>query len=373
MAAFKDFFDAAYVARLGAALSASLLDADAFVGDAGAALETLELKDRVGQIADALHAHLRGSYAAKLTALRALLPPARPFQDGLADFDPSEWRGMAVWPLVTVVERHGLGDWDASFAAMEELTQRFSAEFAVRPFVIADAEQAYARMGERTAHPSEHVRRWASEGTRPRLPWGQRLDAAVADPSDGLRLLERLVDDESTYVRRSVANHLNDVSKDHPALAVEVAARWLHESPSRDDIVRHALRGLVKAGDPAALSVLGYSADVQARVEALRCDPSVRIGASLAVSCEVWNDESAVAPMVVDYAVHLVKANGSRSPKVFKWRVADVKPGKALRLKKAHSFKPVTTRRAYPGTHAVEVLVNGVSRGLVEFELLPAD
>ena len=369
MAPFKEFFDAAYVARLGAALSQDLQDEAAFVAQAGAALDSLELKDRVAQISDALNACLRGDFDARVSALERLLPDARRFEDGLADFEEGEWRGMAAWPLVRVVERHGLAHPQRSYRAMHAMTQRFTAEFAIRPFLLERRDEAFAVLREWASDPSEHVRRLVSEGSRPRLPWSMQLGFAIADPTPGLELIEPLVDDESAYVRRSVANHLNDVSKDHPDVAVAVAGRWLSGSAERKPLVKHALRGLIKAGHPGALAVLGFKAEVDARAEGLRCSPQVTVGEHAQLEVTLVSGSEAPEPLVVDYAVHHVKASGERTAKVFKWTVLELAPGARRVLKRKHSFKRITTRRYYPGVHGVELLLNGVPHGMVEFVL----
>ena len=258
----------------------------------------------------------------------------------------------------------------ASLAAMPALTQRFSCEFAIRPFVERHRELTFAQLADWVADPNVHVRRLVSEGTRPRLPWGRRLTALQRDPRPLWPLLERLRDDPELYVRRSVANSLNDVAKDHPALAVEVANRWLADAPpGREWIVRHALRTLIKQGDRSALRALGYGT---AKVDAVRFEVAPRrlaLGDALTLRAELRSTARSEQQLVIDYAVHHRRQNGTLSPKVFKWRRAALPVGGTLELEKRHALRPVTTRRYHAGRHRVELLVNGRSCGSRDFDL----
>jgi 3-methyladenine DNA glycosylase AlkC len=335
-----------------------------------AQLESLELKGRVSLIADALNSQLPGDYSERVERMVAILAPERPWRDGDAD-GTDGWRGMKVWPLVSVVERHGLEERDISFAAMKELTKRFTAEFAVRQFLVDDLEDGLARMLEFTKDSSDHLRRFASEGTRPRLPWGLRLKAVVADPTVTLPILEALKDDPTEYVRRSVANHLNDIAKDHPDYVVEICDRWsVGASKGRLKLIRHALRSLVKSGHIGALEVLGYSSAPKATAALVMGSDLAQVGGFLPFEVALQSGADAVEPLIVDYVVHLVRANGSRTPKVFKMKTFELAAGKWVTLTKRHSFKPVTTRRYYAGAHRIEVMVNGKVVAGAEFTLV---
>lgn len=333
-------------------------------------LNTLELKGRVSLIADALNEHLSGDYTARLARMVSILAPERPWRDGETD-GSGAWSGMKVWPLVSVVERHGLSERDVSFAAMKEFTSRFTAEFAVRQFLVDDQKDGLARMMEFARDPSDHVRRFASEGTRPRLPWGLRLKAFVADPSLTFPILEELKDDPTEYVRRSVANHLNDIAKDHPDFVVAVCQRWtVDASKVRLKLIRHALRSLVKSGHPGAMEVLGYSSNPRATAQLTMDTAVAQVGDVLPFEVTLHSGADEVEPLIVDYAVHLVRANGSRTPKVFKLKTFKLAAGSVVVLKKRHSFKPVTTRRYYPGEHRLEVMLNGSVVAESEFTLV---
>ena len=220
--------------------------------------------------------------------------------------------------------------------------------------------------------PSEHVRRLVSEGTRPRLPWAGRLRAFQVDPAPVLELLELLKDDRSEYVRRSVANNLNDIAKDHPEIAIETCRRWAEgASPERMRIVRHALRSLVKSGHPGALAVLGVTHGAAADVLDGAVEPErIAIGGDVAVSFELQNPGDARERFVVDYQVHFVKANGKTAPKVFKLAIVELEPGEAMGFRRRLSLQQRTTRTHYPGLHRIEALVNGMAYALGEFELV---
>ena len=253
----KDFFDAGVVRRIAAEIAKvrPKFASRAFVRDACAGLERLELMDRGRHIMAALARHLPEDPAEAIEVLVASLGPPLPATEG---------HGMAPFyylPHVLFVAEHGLPCFDVSMRAQHALTQRFSAEFSIRRFLEHAPERTLAQLQRWAQDPSPHVRRLVSEGTRPRLPWAGRLKAFQRDPAPVLRLLERLKDDPHPYVRRSVANSLNDIGKDHPELLVEVATRWLTgASPERRALIRHALRSAVKRGDGAALRALGFGA-----------------------------------------------------------------------------------------------------------------
>jgi 3-methyladenine DNA glycosylase AlkC len=255
--------------------------------------------------------------------------------------------------------------------ALRELTRRFTSEYGIRPFLERHPERTLDRLRTWARDPDVHVRRLVSEGTRPRLPWSARLRAFQEDPTPGLALLELLRDDPERYVQRSVANHLNDVGKDHPALLVETCRRWSVDAPpSRRWIVGHALRSLVKKGDRAALGLLGFGKAVPFRLERVRIAPRrVRIGGRLSFSLVLVNGSRRPASLLVDYAVHFVKASGETRPRVFKLRRVALPAGGRTDLAGAVSFAPMTTRRHHPGRHRIDLLVNGVARPLGTFDV----
>ncbi|WP_254705527.1 DNA alkylation repair protein [Streptomyces vilmorinianum] len=237
---------------------------------------------------------------------------------------------------------------------LADLTPRLTAETAVRRFLQHDLQRALRTILPWTAHPDPHVRRLASETTRPRLPWAPRLPALVADPTPALPVLDALYRDPSEYVRRSVANHLNDISRDHPDTAVATAARWLTDpAPTTRATVRHGLRTLVKAGDPQALALLGHDPDATLHVTGPEVrTPEVRVGGELAFRYQVTNTGSRAASLAIDYVIHHRKADGPLSPKVFKLTTRTLEPGEQWSGLRRHSFRPLTAAATTPACTA---------------------
>ena len=352
----KHFFDARLVERLASTLRAvhPAFPTRRFVAEARVGLEALELMPRARHLAQALGRALPAPFpeAARLLVASLDVAPARAEGGAMAPF--------FFLPHTLYVAEHGLAHFEEAMAAQHALTQRFTCEFSLRPFLLQHPERTLARLAEWTQDPSEHVRRLVSEGTRPRLPWASRLPAFQREPAPVLALLERLKDDPSEYVRRSVANNLNDIGKDHPQRLLETCARWSVDAPApRRALVRHALRSLVKKGDAQALSLLGFAGGSALEVEGVLTPRRVPLGAKARVVLTVRNPGSQAQAVVVDVAVHFVKANGQARPKVFKGRALQLPAGEAAEVGCTVSFEALTTRRAYPGLHRVEALLNG--------------
>lgn len=338
-------------------------DAAAFTRDALRDYDALELMPRGRHIADALYRHLPTDYAraAEILVASAAQPVTRLVGSGMA--------GFLFMPHMFFIAQHGLPYFELSMQALHTLTQRFTAEYAIRPFLLQHPERTLQQLSHWTSDPNEHVRRLVSEGSRPRLPWAPRLPAFQADPTPVLALLERLKDDPSLYVRRSVANCLNDIGKDHPQVLIDTARRWLvGASTEREWIVRHALRWAIKQGDAGALDVLGFEDTSQVRIDEAGIVPDrAPIGASVQVAFVVSNTDTAPQHLLVDLKVHYVKANGSTGAKVFKLTSLQLGPHDAARLQKKISLVDLTTRRHYPGEHRVEALVNGQAIAIGSF------
>ena len=329
--------------------------------------DPLALMPRGRQIARSLRKHLPTDYEQAIAILLASLGPDVPKH--------ASNRGMAPFfymPHVMFVEEYGLDHFELSMRAQYELTQRFTAEFSIRPFLERHREATLARLTQWATDPSPDVRRLVSEGTRPRLPWAPRLRDFQADPQPVLALLDLLKDDPDLYVRRSVANNLNDIGKDHPALLAETAKRWMRNATEeRRWLIQHALRSAVKRGEPGALHVLGAGHPAQVVVRQRSITPShVRVGQSVTVAFELRNAQSKQQRVLVDFRIHFVKANGSTTPKVFKLKMIELSPRERVSLKKMVSLKPMTTRKHYPGQHRVDILLNGRAKPLGTFELL---
>ncbi|HUM40126.1 MAG TPA: DNA alkylation repair protein [Nitrospira sp.] len=337
----------------------------AFVQSVLEGYDDLALMPRAWKIAHALRRYLPGDYEQALAILLASLDrqSKRTVVSGMGAF--------VFLPHVFFVAEYGLDHFEASMRAQYLLTQRFTAEFSIRRYLERHQAATLARLAEWTTDPSEDVRRLVSEGTRPRLPWAPRLRAFQDDPRPVLALLERLKDDVSLYVRRSVANSLNDIGKDHPDVLVETATRWLeHATEERRWIIRHALRSAVKRGEAGALRVLGFGDKAVVAVEKVRITPSrLPIGSSVGIMCEVASQASGVQRLLVDLRVHYVKANGKPSPKVFKLKTVELAPKQTIAFSKTLALTQLTTRTHYPGLHRIELLVNGHAYPLGAFHV----
>ena len=340
----------------------------AFVRKCLRGLDVLELTARGRHIAEALRHQLPEPFPEAAQIVHRALGP---------ELDRTDDFGMALFrylPYVFFVQKYGLDAFEASMELQYELTKRFTAESSIRAFLVRYPQETLARLRTWTEDPNVHVRRLVSEGTRPRLPWAPRLRAFQTDPAPVLALLERLSDDPERYVQRSVANNLNDIGKDHPELVLATCARWLERpSESRQWIVRHALRSLVKRGDRGALALLGVGGEPEVRVESFRLAPRrVRVGDTLRFELDLVSTSVRSQALLVDYRVHFVKSNGKTSPKVFKLKKLELAPTASVELKGRVSLAPLTTRRHYPGRHALELVVNGVSTPLTEFVVVQA-
>ncbi len=337
--------------------------ASEFLERAAHGWEHLELMARGERIANALWTCANLPFPRLVAILVEELGP---------ELERTEDNGMAPFrhlPLSFLIARYGLGHVDESLAAMHALTRRFTSEFCIRPFLDLHRQAVLAHLHAWVRDPSPHVRRLVSEGTRPRLPWASRLREFQRDPSLALPLLEMLRDDPHPYVRRSVANHLNDIGKDHPEVLLEVARAWWQDAPpERRRLLEHALRVRIKQGDPQVLALLGYAATDSVAVGKVRIDSkSVRVGGSIEVSFEVRNTSAFRQELLVDLRLHAVKADGTLKPRVFKMRRIALGSGEVERLSLALSFRSMTTRTHHPGRHEVDALVNGTAHPLGSF------
>ncbi len=375
---FKNLFNAALIEALGEQLHRRYpqFEKRRFIRLASADLAELELKQRAGQITSALEKCLPDDFSAACKILLAALHPeqAAPLKD--LKMDDQGVRGWAVMPMADYVARRGQGHFDLSMQALAEMTKRFSSEFAVRSFINADLSAALKHIRIWAESPNEHLRRLASEGARPRLPWAQQIPSLIRDPSPMLPVLVSLRDDPSEYVRRSVANHLNDIAKDHRPLMARLVPEWLADADAqRRRLLRHACRTLIKQGDTHVLRAFGYtSAEVVRQkvvVEKFHISNwSPCVGESLGLKLHIRSTHTRVQELIVDYVIYWRRANGQWSPKVFKWKNLQLQPGQEVELIKKHSLKKITTRTFYPGTHKIAIQLNGSRGESLEFELV---
>jgi 3-methyladenine DNA glycosylase AlkC len=335
------------------------------VADAAERLDGLALRERADLLRDALLADVPGDYATLAGVIRT------------AQASDPAFTGWLIWPVTSAVAVRGVEEgtpeaFDDAMRLLAELTERLTAEFAIRTLLRHDLDRALAIVLDWTTSDNDHVRRLASEGTRPYLPWAVRVREIVANPGVTVPILDALYLDQSEYVRRSVANHLNDLSRDDPALVVATANRWLAEPDTNTSaLVRHALRTLVKRGNPGALAALGFGA-ATTEVEGFGLESAhVPFGGTVRFVATVRNTGAETARLAIDYVVHHQKANGSQTTKTFKLTTTELAPGEHILLSREHSFRAITTRRYHPGAHGIALQVNGVATEPLSFELLP--
>lgn len=316
-------------------------------------LETLEMKARVQIIRDELRRQLPNDFSKALPLL-------------LLSAQNEKLQGFDFWPYTEFVQTYGLDHPNISLDALRELTKVFTSEWAVRPF-IKRYPDITMKFLERSAQDKDaNVRRWASEGSRPRLPWGERLQDFVNDPLPTLPILEKLKFDPELFVRKSVANHLNDIAKDHPDYVVDILNRWKSEAsvnnlPKIEWTIKQSLRTLIKNGHPHALKLIGAE-KVKIEIHNFKIkQKKIRLGERLEFEMEIHSRSNLDQKLVIDYIVHFVKANNKTASKVFKLKTVQLPPEGILKIEKSHHLKKITTREYYPGLHRLELQVNGVT------------
>ena len=311
-----------------------------------------ELKARMDHIARAIYFVLARDY---VSALKIIKPTCEDFGGYEAMFFPH------------FVELYGLEHWDESIAALEHMTQFSSSEFAVRPFIVKAPKKMMKQMRRWSKHENHHVRRLSSEGCRSRLPWAMALPEFKQDPSLILPILEQLKRDESEYVRKSVANNINDIAKDNPGLVKDIAKKWLGVNSQTDWIVKHGCRTLLKQGDSDMLLLFGYVPGQAVEVSKLKvADKSIAIGGELVFSFSLISERPELGMLRIEYAIDYMKANGSLSRKIFKISEGDVK-SKCKELQRKQSFREMSTRKHYPGKHSLAIIINGAEVKNISF------
>ncbi len=337
---------------------------DGFIERASRNLDELEMKERINQIANAISEFLPQSYPSALKiVLRAMRSDTK--------FGFSEIRGFLVWPLCQFVEDKGINDFYLSLDALYEMTKYFTSEVPIRAYIIKDSDKVLKKMQDWVQDEDVNVRRLVSEGLRPRLPWAQRLPMFMESPGPVIDLLEKLKDDSELYVRRSVANCLNDISKDNPDMVIETVTGWSKDaSKEMNQLIRHGCRTLIKQGHPNIFPLLGFSKDPSVRVEEFSTSSdSVALGEDAIVQASLVSDSDLDQKIVVDYKLYSVKANGKLTAKVYKWTTVDLPAKGEVSLRKVHKFRSVTVRKYYAGVHFIEVLINGEAKKKLKFEL----
>ncbi|ABM03162.1 DNA-3-methylpurine glycosylase [Psychromonas ingrahamii 37] len=312
------------------------------------------LKARIRTITNALHRFLPAPFEQSIVILEKIA---------------HRFSGLEALFFPDFVEKYGLDHYQSSLQALEYFTRYSSAEFAVRPFILKYPEAMMAQMFIWSQSDNEHVRRLASEGCRPRLPWAFALSEFKQDPQPLFIILEQLKDDPSEYVRRSVANNLNDISKDHPAVVIKVAQRWLQQADNNDldnnnnlgnnrqRLVKHACRGLLKQANPIILSLFGFHRPENIKIIAFKVDDVVMMGDKLLFSFTL-SSQAALGKLRVEFAIDFMKKNGSLAGKIFQISESTITKN-CKQISKQFDFKKISTRQYYPGLHHLSVIVNG--------------
>ncbi|WP_229727904.1 DNA alkylation repair protein [Mycetocola zhadangensis] len=349
------------VARLTTAISSAAPGLDLpSMTSAQSAVRDKRLRGRVDVVRDALLSDLPGGF----DTVEGIVPHL--LRDPL-------FAGWMIWPVTELVTHRALRSgstehFDSAMELLARLTVELTAEFAVRDLLNERPERALSIMHSWTSHDNEHVRRLATEGSRAYLPWARRVPWLLENPESTMGILHATYRDSAEYVRRSTANHLNDLSRIDPAIVTATAARWAEDPDGNTAwVIRHALRNLVKRGDQRALTLLGFSGDGLVVAQPQLAENVIEWGGTVEFTADVTNTGSTAAVVAVDYSVGFTRANGSVSPKTFKLGSRSLAPGETVTVSKSHSFRPITTKVYYPGRHFIAVQANGVLSPQAEF------
>ncbi|MFN8436293.1 MAG: hypothetical protein U0V72_01545 [Cytophagales bacterium] len=315
----------------------------------------LGFKERINYVTEQLNRQLPKDF---LSALSILMKSLGNELNSDTDFSKADFVHLSIG---LYIRENGIDYIQESLDALKELTKRFSSEFDVRVLIEKYEYQTLEFLKNCTQDSNVHVRRWASEGARPMLPWGQKLHKFVTDPSPILPILDLLKSDSSTYVTRSVANSLNDISKNHPEIVLTTINRWLHSEKSISYLVaKHALRTLVKKGNIEALQILGFSNTSEVHVDLQLEKEMVQLGSDVLIHVTVQNISEKTHKYEISYVVHFLRANNKHNQKVFKLKSESIQPNQIIQISKKVSFKQLSTRKIYIGIQKISVQINGV-------------
>lgn len=313
-----------------------------------------ELKQRMRHISVCLHTVLPPDYKKSIDILKKAVP---------------HFNGFLSMTFPDYVEVYGLDDYDTSIPALELFTQHGSSEFAIRHFIVKYPKKVMPQMLKWARHKNHHVRRLASEGCRTRLPWAIGLPEFKKNPAEVLKVLEILKNDKSEYVRKSVANNLNDISKDNPDIAFETAKKWFGKSPETNWIIKHGMRGLLKKGDVEALKLFGFEGAEGIKISALKIDKDkLKVGEKISFRFKLQTDKE--QKIRLEYTIDFITSSGKNSRKIFKITENIYEKGRTYEFKKSHSFKDLTVRKHFKGIHTLAMVVNGINLADKKFEII---
>jgi DNA alkylation repair enzyme len=324
--------------------------------------ENRELKQRTLHITTILKQFLPKDYKKAIAKILELLDYVESTQPDFSKIDDTKFGLMLEygWILDNYVEQYGLDDYETSVKAIEKITQFTSCEFAVRPFIIKYPDKMMAQMLAWSRHKHWGVRRLASEGCRPRLPWAMALPNLKKNPTPIIPILENLKNDPARFVRLSVANNLNDIAKDNPETVIELVKRWQGESEEVDWITKHGCRTLLKQGRSEVMEFFGFNSVKNISVESFQIStPEVKIGNSLEFSFNLLNNSDKKIKIRLEYGIYYQKANGTLTKKVHKISEKEYAENSTTQITRKHSFRVVTTRKFHIGLHQVAVIING--------------
>jgi len=311
------------------------------------------LKQRMRHIAECLRLHLPDDYK---KAIKILKPVS------------SQFSGFEYMFFQDYVECFGMHDFKTSMPALAHFTKYASSEFAVRAFILQDEKRMMKQMALWAGSKNHHVRRLASEGCRPRLPWAISLPTFKRNPKPVLAILKTLMEDDSEYVRRSVANNLNDISKDHPDIIINWSRQWLGKNKNTDRLVKHACRTLLKQGNPQLMMLFGFSTAKHIEVSSLRVPEKITLGSNLEFSFSIRAQKEKLGKCRLEFAIDFVKASGRLNRKVFKISEADYAE-KEKDVSKYFSFRKISTRKYYEGRHRLTIIINGIEKASQTFKV----
>lgn len=332
-------------------------------------LPELEYKERIEILAETLDELLPDDFADSINIINQSLEEELPDKDIMGDQSVNTRFYIVSFGLF--VAKKGIDHFDLSMNSLYLQTKRFTSEFAIRFFIDKYPTRSLQLIKKWTKDKSQHVRRLCSEGIRPRLPWSMQLKEFIKDPSPVIEVLYLLKNDPAIYVRRSVANCLNDIAKDHPEVVIETLEDWQDGSPEMNWLTNHALRTLVKQGNQKALKLIGFDDGEDLEISDIKLNTNELVfGEDLEFSFDITSNKSKKANILIDFAVHYMKSNGKLSPKVFKLTQFELEPGESRSVSGKRQFREMTTRRFYSGIHKIEILANGKSLGIKQFELI---
>lgn len=355
----KEFFNKKFYEHLAEKFSKAdkNFHPDKFVKDVINGIDELSLNERMRNTSIVLKKHLPTDYKKSLEIMYTVIPT---MQGGYTNLVFPDFVGL-----------YGHDDFNNSMQALKYFTQFGSSEFAIREFLKRDFSKTIKVMNTWAADKDHHVRRLASEGSRARLPWSFKLDEVIKNPTVTRSILERLNTDTELYVKKSVANHLNDISKDNAEWMLKVLKNWDTKNEHTAWIIKHACRTLIKKGNADSLSLFNFEKNSKVKIENFKLSKAkLKIGEALQFDFDLISEKNTSQKLVVDFSVHYVKKSGELSHKVFKLKELLLPPRQEIHIVKRHRFENFTTRQHYPGKHIIEILVNGRSIQSKSFKLL---